>query len=257
MSDSKGNEKDLKLIALDMDGTLLNHENGISEGNKAAISEAKKQGIHVVISTGRTIMTCRELVEPLKLSSYVITTNGSEIWDSDFVLVERQLLGCDHIQQMLDLGNTHNTSFWAASVNKVWRDEIPEDITKHEWLKFGFDIQDDEIREKVLEELRKNTGLEISNSSPTNIEVNAVGINKAAALVKVTQRLGLTMENVIAMGDSLNDIAMISEAGVGVAMGNAQDIVKETADWVTDTNVEDGVAKAIRYWVLNPKRSSV
>jgi phosphoglycolate phosphatase (TIGR01487 family) len=257
VSDRKGNEKDLKLIALDMDGTLLNHEHVISEGNKKAISEAKELGIHVVISTGRTIMTCRELVEPLKLSSYVITTNGSEIWDSDFVLVERQLLGCDHIQMMLDLTNTHNTSFWAASVNQVWRDEIPEDVTEHDWLKFGFDVPDDDVREKVLEELRKNTGLEISNSSPTNIEVNAVGINKAAALVKVTERLGLTMDNVIAMGDSLNDIAMISEAGVGVAMGNAQDIVKETADWVTDTNEEDGVAKAIKHWVLDPKRSSV
>ncbi len=54
----------------------------------------------------------------------------------------------------------------------------------------------------------------------------------------------------MAMGDSLNDIAMIKEAGLGVAMGNAQDIVKETADWITDTNIEDGVAKAIRHWVL-------
>lgn len=151
---------------------------------------------------------------------------------------------------MWDLRNKHNTNFWASTVNKVWRGEFPENITDHEWLKFGFDIEDDDIRNEVLEELRKNKELEITNSSPTNIEVNALGINKAAALAKVTEKLGFTMENVMAMGDSLNDIAMIKEAGLGVAMGNAQDIVKETADYITDTNIEDGIAKAIRHWVL-------
>ncbi|MCY9135682.1 Cof-type HAD-IIB family hydrolase [Bacillus atrophaeus] len=243
-------EVDIKLIAIDMDGTLLNDEQLISEGNRQAIREAEDKGVYVVISTGRTLMTCRELAESLKLSSYLITANGSEIWDSEFNLVERQLLHTDHIQMMWDLKNKHNTNFWASTVDKVWRGEFPESITDHEWLKFGFDIEDDDIRNEVLTELKKNKELEITNSSPTNIEVNALGINKAAALAKVSEKLGFTMENVMAMGDSLNDIAMIEKAGVGVAMGNAQDIVKETADWVTDTNIEDGVAKAIRHWVL-------
>ncbi|WP_343311393.1 Cof-type HAD-IIB family hydrolase [Bacillus atrophaeus] len=243
-------EVDIKLIAIDMDGTLLNDEQLISEGNRQAIREAEDKGVYVVISTGRTLMTCRELAESLKLSSYLITANGSEIWDSEFNLVERQLLHTDHIQMMWDLKNKHNTNFWASTVDKVWRGEFPETITDHEWLKFGFDIEDDDIRNEVLKELKKNKELEITNSSPTNIEVNALGINKAAALAKVSEKLDFTMENVMAMGDSLNDIAMIEKAGVGIAMGNAQDIVKETADWVTDTNIEDGVAKAIRHWVL-------
>ncbi|MDG0767603.1 Cof-type HAD-IIB family hydrolase [Bacillus halotolerans] len=240
----------IKLIAIDMDGTLLNDEQLISDENRNAIREAEDKGVYVVISTGRTLMTCRELAESLKLSSFLITANGSEIWDSNFNLVERKLLHTDHIKMMWDLRNKHNTNFWASTVNKVWRGEFPENITDHEWLKFGFDIDDDDIRNEVLAELRKNKELEITNSSPTNIEVNALGINKAAALAKVSEKLGFTMENVMAMGDSLNDIAMIKEAGLGVAMGNAQDVVKETADWITDTNIEDGVAKAIRHWVL-------
>ncbi|MEK4220193.1 MULTISPECIES: Cof-type HAD-IIB family hydrolase [unclassified Bacillus (in: firmicutes)] len=240
----------IKLIAIDMDGTLLNDEQLISDENRNAIREAEDKGVYVVISTGRTLMTCRELAESLKLSSFLITANGSEIWDSNFNLVERNLLHTDHIKMMWDLRNKHNTNFWASTVNKVWRGEFPENITDHEWLKFGFDIEDDDIRNEVLAELRKNKELEITNSSPTNIEVNALGINKAAALAKVSEKLGFTMENVMAMGDSLNDIAMIKEAGLGVAMGNAQDVVKETADWITDTNIEDGVAKAIRHWVL-------
>ncbi|MHA6164776.1 Cof-type HAD-IIB family hydrolase [Bacillus mojavensis] len=241
---------DIKLIAIDMDGTLLNEEQLISDENRKAIREAEDKGVYVVISTGRTLMTCRELAESLELSSFLITANGSEIWDSNFHLVERKLLHTDHIKMMWDLRNKHNTNFWASTVNKVWRGEFPENITDHEWLKFGFDIEDDDIRNEVLAELRKNKELEITNSSPTNIEVNALGINKAAALAKVSEKLGFTMEHVMAMGDSLNDIAMIKEAGLGVAMGNAQDIVKETADWITDTNIEDGVAKAIRHWVL-------
>lgn len=240
----------IKLIAIDMDGTLLNDDQLISDENRNAIREAEDKGVYVVISTGRTLMTCRELAESLKLSSFLITANGSEIWDSNFNLVERKLLHTDHIKMMWDLRNKHNTNFWASTVNKVWRGEFPENITDHEWLKFGFDIEDDDIRNEVLAELRKNKELEITNSSPTNIEVNALGINKAAALAKVSEKLGFTMENVMAMGDSLNDIAMIKEAGLGVAMGNAQDVVKETADWITDTNIEDGVAKAIRHWVL-------
>ncbi|WP_350254915.1 phosphoglycolate phosphatase [Bacillus halotolerans] len=240
----------IKLIAIDMDGTLLNDEQLISDENRNAIREAEDKGVYVVISTGRTLMTCRELAESLKLSSFLITANGSEIFDSNFNLVERKLLHTDHIKMMWDLRNKHNTNFWASTVNKVWRGEFPENITDHEWLKFGFDIEDDDIRNEVLAELRKNKELEITNSSPTNIEVNALGINKAAALAKVSEKLGFTMENVMAMGDSLNDIAMIKEAGLGVAMGNAQDVVKETADWITDTNIEDGVAKAIRHWVL-------
>ncbi|MED2942562.1 Cof-type HAD-IIB family hydrolase [Bacillus swezeyi] len=251
MSVSQRDRIDVKLVALDMDGTLLNDEQTISDENRKAIKEAEEKGVYVVISTGRTLMTCRELAESLELSSFLITANGSEIWDSSFNLVERQLLHPDHVQMMWDLRNTHNTDFWASSVDKVWRGEFPEDIQSYEWLKFGFDISDDDVRNRVLEELKKNKELEVTNSSPTNIEVNALGINKAAALAKVSERLGFTMENVMAVGDSLNDIAMIKEAGLGVAMGNAQDIVKETADWITDQNTEHGVAKAIRHWVLS------
>ena len=75
--------------------------------------------------------------------------------------------------------------------------EFPETITDHQWLKFGFEIEDDEVRNEVLKELKEYKELEITNSSPINIEVNALGINKAAALAKVSEKLGFTMENVI------------------------------------------------------------
>ncbi|GAE25511.1 hydrolase [Halalkalibacter wakoensis JCM 9140] len=243
-------EKQIKLVAIDMDGTLLNNRHEISLANRKAIKEAEAKGVHVVISTGRTRMTCDELVNSLELSSYLITVNGSEIWNHERELLERSLLHTKHIENMWKLKETHQTFCWAASVDQVWREEFPEDLTKHEWMKFGFDIKDDEIRKLILEELSKNKELEITNSSPTNLEINAVGVNKANAIQKVCARIGITMDQVLAIGDSLNDLAMIKEAGIGVAMGNAQPFVKESADWVTTTNNEDGVAKAIEKWVI-------
>ena len=243
-------KKEIKLIAIDMDGTLLNDQHMIPDENRQAIKEAEEKEIHVVISTGRTRMTCDELVNSLELNAHLITVNGSEIWDEKRELVERQLLDIKHIEQMWGITQKHQTTCWAATVDQVIRDEFPSDISAHEWMKFGFDVKEDSVRELILAELKNNVGLEITNSSPTNLEINAAGVNKAKAIEKVCKRLGITMENVLAIGDSLNDLAMIKEAGIGVAMGNAQPFVKESADWVTSSNVEDGVAVAIRKWAL-------
>lgn len=245
--------RSFKLIALDLDGTLLNRHHEISNENRKAIAEAVEKGVQVVISTGRHVKSCKNYADSLQLSSYLVAVNGGEIWDPSGNLIERNPLQQDFVQTMWELCHQHGTRFWAMTPDSEFREGFPNEITKREWLKFGFDLDDQEIRETILTELRKNKQIEISNSSPLNIEVNALGINKANALKKVCDRIGISMDQVLAVGDSLNDLAMIQEAGCGVAMGNAQDLVKESADWITDTNEADGVAKAIRYWVLNEK----
>jgi len=243
-------KKEFRLIALDMDGTLLNNQQEISKENREAIAKAQEQGVHVVLSTGRSLLTCREYAQSLELSSYLITVNGSEIWDESGQLVERKLIDASSIEKMWNLTQEHKLNFWAVTTDKVWRDEFPEDIASQEWLKFGYDIPDDALREEVLKQIAGISDFEISNSSLTNLEINALGINKAKGIMTVCERLGISMDEVIAMGDSLNDMAMIEAAGCGIAMGNAQEAVKEAADWVTDTNVNNGVAKAISHWVL-------
>ncbi len=243
-------KKEFKLIALDMDGTLLNNQQEISTENRQAIAKAQEQGVHVVLSTGRSLLTCREYAQSLQLSSYLITVNGSEIWDESGELVERKLIDASSIEKMWNLTQEHKLNFWAVTTDKVWRDEFPEDIASQEWLKFGYDIPDDALREEVLKQIAGISDFEISNSSLTNLEINALGINKAKGIMTVCERLGISMDEVIAMGDSLNDMAMIEAAGCGIAMGNAQEAVKEAADWVTDTNVNNGVARAISHWVL-------
>ncbi|ADU32419.1 Cof-type HAD-IIB family hydrolase [Evansella cellulosilytica] len=241
----------IKLIALDMDGTLLNSDHSISDANRLAIMEAEQNGMTVVISTGRSILTLKPYIESLNLSSYIVTVNGSLIWDNKGEVFDQSELAPDLIKMMWDLKKKYDLHFWAVTPEKVWRDEFPEDeIEAHEWLKFCYHIEDDKTRKTVFEFLSKDDRLEITNSNPVNLEINAAGINKASALRKICEELGITMDNVLAMGDSLNDIAMIKEAGVGVAMGNAQPVVKDAADWVTTKNNEDGVALGIKKFAL-------
>lgn len=244
------NKPDIKLIALDMDGTLLDDRHEVPEGNRRAIKEAEERGVLVVLSTGRSLKTARDYVLSLELSSYLVTVNGGEIWGPKGELVQRSMVDTEHVQWMYELSQKHKTGFWATSSENVWRNDMPEDLFSQEWLKFGFHVEEDEIRESVLKELKDKGLFEISNSSLKNIEVNALGINKAKGLQKVCDLLGISMDNVMAVGDSLNDIAMITEAGLGIAMGNAQETVKEAADYITGTNQDSGVAQAIKKWVL-------
>jgi 5-amino-6-(5-phospho-D-ribitylamino)uracil phosphatase len=243
-------DNEIKLIALDMDGTLLNNKHEVTSENRRAIKEALDKGIYVVLSTGRSLLTCREHADALELNSYLVTVNGSEIWDHNRELVERNFVKPELIHWMWELTQQHNSKFWAISTERNWFNEMPEDIHSVEWLKFGFNFDDDETRETVFQKLHEKGEFELSNSTPKNIEVNPAGINKAKGLKVVCERLGIEMENVMSCGDSLNDLAMIKESGIGVAMGNAQDVVKEAADWVTASNEEHGVALAIRKFVL-------
>lgn len=241
---------EIKLVALDMDGTLLNNKGVVSLANRQAIKSAKDKGVIVVLSTGRSLLTCRDHADDLELSSYLVTVNGSEIWDENRELVERNLVNPEHIKWMWELSNQHKAKFWAINTVGTLHNELPEDFQNFEWLKFGFSIDDDATRGLVLNELTAKGVFELTNSTLKNIEVNAAGINKARGLSVVCARLGIDMKNVMAVGDSRNDLMMIKEAGLGVAMGNAQEVVKEEADWITSTNEEDGVAKAIQKWVL-------
>ncbi|WP_042356024.1 Cof-type HAD-IIB family hydrolase [Bacillus rubiinfantis] len=244
--------RDIKLIALDMDGTLLNNHQEISAANHDAIAAAQARGVKVVLSTGRSFQSCRPFADLLGLESYLVTVNGSEIWDEQRSLVERIRMDPEEIEWLGMLAKKYQTSFWTTTTDGVFHNELPADLSASEWLKFGFYFEKDlSVRETVLEMVKTRGELfEISNSALDNLEINHVGVNKASGLKKVCERLGLNMFQVMAIGDSLNDMAMVQKAGLGVAMANAQDTLKEAADWITSTNENDGVAHAIEKWVL-------
>ncbi|WP_156130561.1 Cof-type HAD-IIB family hydrolase [Paenibacillus durus] len=246
-----------RLLALDMDGTLLNSEERITPDTVKWIHKAVDAGIHVCLSTGRAFSSAYPYAQQLGLKTPMVTVNGSEVWRAPHELYRRSLMDPQLIKQMHAIAIGYGIWYWAYSVNGVYNKESWDgDIDGREWLKFGYDTEDDEIRYQVLMKLQDMGGLEITNSSPYNLEINALGVNKASGIQEVCGLLGIKMEEVIAVGDSLNDLAVIQQAGLGVAMGNAQDTVKQAADAVTSTNNEDGIAEVIRRFIFHDEAAA-
>jgi HAD superfamily hydrolase (TIGR01484 family) len=243
-----------KLVALDMDGTLLNEEKEISAENRKAIFAALEAGVTVMVSTGRGVQSVSPYIEELGLQTPIVAVNGSEVWKSPGELLQRVLLPVEQVKEMHRIALELDTWYWAYAVEGIFNKEgwtdSPDDIR---WLKFGYYTEDEAKLARIRQTLESWGTLEITNSHPCNLELNPKGISKASGVRAVCGMLGITMDEVIAMGDSLNDLSMIREAGLGVAMGNAQDGVKAAADLVTVTNDEHGVAKVIREYILQGK----
>lgn len=240
-----------RLLALDMDGTLLNDEQIITPETVKWIHKAVEAGIYVCLSTGRAFKNAYPYAQELGLSTPMITVNGSEVWRRPNELYRRSLMDPQAVGAMHALAVEHKVWFWAYAVEGLFReDNWDGNLEGREWLKFGYYTEDDEIRHRILLQLQDMGGLEITNSSPHNLEINPGGVNKATGISEVCKLLGLTMDQVVAVGDSLNDLAAIQAAGLGVAMGNAQETVKQEADAVVAGNNEDGIAEVIREYIL-------
>jgi Cof subfamily protein (haloacid dehalogenase superfamily) len=245
----------IKLIALDMDGTLLNEMQEISAENETWIRKALDEGITVCFATGRGFQSALAYAEQLKLDTPMITVNGGEIWRRPHVLHKRYLMPPSTVRRLHEVAlRNEECWYWAYSVEGIYNKEKwiepSGDYEGHHWLKFGYYTEDAAMLARIYEEASALGGMEITNSSPLNWEMNPEGVSKASALRELCGLLGIEMSQVAAMGDSLNDIAMIREAGLGVAVGNAQDAVKAVADAVTVTNNEHAVAHLIRDLVL-------
>ncbi|WP_282940738.1 Cof-type HAD-IIB family hydrolase [Paenibacillus sp. RC67] len=241
-----------KLVALDMDGTFLMEDKTVSEENRKAVKAAAEAGVTVMFATGRGIPNVQPYVEELNLRSPIVAVNGSEVWSTPNKLHSRSLFKPELVIQMRELALKYDTWYWAYSVNGLFNKERWTDkVWDEQWLKFGYYYEDEPTLNAIREKMIEWGEMEVTNSHPCNIELNPKGISKASGLREVCGLLGIEMSQVIAMGDSLNDVTMIREAGLGVAMGNAQDSVKRVADVVTVSNEEHGVARIIEQYILS------
>lgn len=244
----------IKLIALDMDGTLLNDDGIVSKPTERVIQRALKEDIHVVLSTGRPLEMCISFAHDLKLSSYLITSNGAEIYTVDENLLEQHTMEAEKVEHLWQIGHKKDIHMWLVAADAVFVDgKRPSNFKEHKWLKIGYGNLDEAHKLYVMEELKQLQDIEVTNSSLSNMEVNGGGVNKASAIRSLCERIGITPNNVLAIGDSLNDFQMIKEAGIGVAVENAQDVILDIADHIAPTNNEDGVAKAIQRFALDGK----
>ncbi len=235
----------IKLVALDLDGTLVDHGGKVVTPRLTeAVKEAKKQAIDVVIATGRHRTTSLSIAQTLEVD-HLITLNGGEIWTTRGELLLRQSIHAGDVEKIVSQFERLNSHYWLVSDQGVFQRQLPNNYLEHEWIKFGFDILDEHLREEATRYFSAIQTLELTNSSPTNIEINKRGTHKRQAIEYLLDSKNLNFSQVMAVGDSMNDMKMIEGAGFGVAMGNAQAEIKEKARFVTTRFDEDGAALAI------------
>lgn len=271
-----------KLIATDMDGTLLNSENKISNRNTKALHKAIEKGIYVVLSTGRILNSALYYAKAIELNNPIVACNGAIVSckDGNNILYEKTI-NIDTSKKIVKFAEEHDIYYHFYSQDTFYSKEMNESVLKFyesfeesfkkqqlslkildnpteilnkerpEVYKFIF-IEDD--ADKLLnfrEKLNSIGDINISSSWSNNIEVMSKGVSKGNGLKYLCDTLNIDNSQIVAIGDNENDISMLEIAGLSVAMGNGDKIIREYSDVITDTNDEDGVAKAIEKYVLN------
>ena len=272
----------IKLIAIDMDGTLLNEKKHIDKAQKEAIHEAVEAGIKIVLCTGRPLYGILPFYEELGLSEldsegYVILNNGCSIHKTkDWELIDQVNFTSDDIDYLYKFSEGYDINF--TLVNDYYYFNIDDrkptdelitdagfvfsDITnislkeakngKHKIIKIMFlgnpNIMADFQKEN--ENILKDKYSSVL-SQPYVYEILPKGNNKGTGLKKLAKKLGIKQEEIMAIGDGNNDIEMFEYANYSVAMENSTELAKKAAKYQTDSNENDGVAKAIRKYALN------
>lgn len=254
----KGREKinmvNYRLIALDLDDTLLTKDKQVSTENKRWISKAVAAGVEVVFATGRGLERVEDIRQTLNLNTSMVLLNGAEVWKKPDELLERHYIGKENIKMLYSLAKESGAKFWGYSGKSITRGrDWSEDMLKKDWLKFGMRHQDQAVMDDVRSKLQANDTLEVTSSSSSNVEISQKGISKETGIQRICEEKNIKMNQVMAVGDNLNDLRLIKSAGLGVAMGNADPRLKEVADEITVTNEQDGVAKAIQHYIFNEK----
>jgi Cof subfamily protein (haloacid dehalogenase superfamily) len=255
-----------KLIALDIDGTLLSGQLTVLPKTKAALQAVAAKGHHVVLASSRPPRSVRNIAESLELpSSVMISCGGAYVLVGNQILFEQTLspeLATAIIGRVRNKGLhtslysaenwfVEQDDYWAAQEAKIVNftptlvgDLLTHTDKVHKFLVMG---KAEEIA-TFQEELRSsNLKVDAVLSKPIYCEVNPHNVHKASAVERVARHFALTLSDVIAFGDGENDLTMIREVGIGVAMGNAVPSVKAVAKLVTASNDEDGIAHGLQH----------
>jgi Cof subfamily protein (haloacid dehalogenase superfamily) len=270
-----------KLICLDMDGTLLNSKGEVSERNVEAIKAAHEKGVKVAVCTGRLFTSARFYADMLGVQVPVIASNGAYIREKDEnKVIYKSVLGFENSKRVFKIFKKYKMTFYFHTYDTVFMEKLDSNnayltINKtlpkdkqiniqivQDWEETFEEHKEDILKcvcidenleqiARVKKELLQFEELEVVSSMNNNIEIMTKGVSKGRAAEILAGFYDLKSKEVMCIGDNENDISMLKYAGMGVAMGNGEDYVKELADFVTDTNNNDGVAKAIEKFILS------
>lgn len=281
--------RNYRIIALDLDGTLLNSRKELTARDRAALEQAADRGICIVPTTGRVYSALPAEIRELPFVRYIISVNGAQVLDRETGAVlyraEMPWRRCVELMSYLDTLPVIYDCFmgdqaWMTASQKALIDDFAPDEHYRRMLhevrqsvpelkaflaergrdvqKVQFFIQSMQRRAELLRELPAAfPDLLVSSSVVNNIEFNDPKANKGAALLALAERLGVRREETMAFGDGLNDLSMLREAGLGVAMSNACPAALELADYVTLSCDENGVAAAIERFCLSGREHEV
>ncbi len=256
-----------RLIAVDMDGTLLNSQGSITEKTIAAIHKVVDKGVLFTICTGRPIQGVERYYDVLDPHSPVITYNGAMIvMGKSREILYKQDLDPSDARDVLAWGKKLGTTVIAWSDNKLYANELNDRVHDYKKLSMVEPILITDEEELFINGVTKflwyddaekikhfqgvladklGKGVTFCTSKPTFLEFFDSRVSKAVAMEKIGEHFGIRREEMVAIGDGFNDLSMIEYAGLGVAMGNAPEEIKKKATFVTLSNDEDGIAHFI------------
>ena len=271
------------MIGLDLDGTVYNEAKEITPGVRQAIQDAIAQGVVVLPATGRPFGGLPEAFLKIPGVRYALTSNGAAVVDLEsheriYEACMDQELAAKVISVMLEFDglaeaymdgkcytdkrnyeNASNFSLVPAGLlayiraSRIPKEQLAAFVRQqeHPVEKLHMIFGDTHTRDRAFKHIKgRFPDLNITNASSFNMEINSPTCNKGSSLLALGKILGIPRSQIMACGDSGNDYPMICAAGFSVAMGNAEERIKAAADVVTKSNEEDGVAWAIRQYVL-------
>lgn len=266
----------IKLIAIDLDGTLLNTQHEMTERAEKVLKSAMSQGVRIVIATGKTFASAKHLVKRLGLTTPGIYNQGTITFNNDGSVHSQQIIDTMLARQIITFAEDRDYLVGVYSGSRIlvrkmskrmdeltthFHEPSPEEVGPLQNIldttpvnKIIAIAPDDSRRIMALRwqlSIQIGSGARLLSAGiPDEIEVLPPNTSKGSALKVLLKEMGITANQVMAIGDGENDVEMLQMAGLGVAMGNANDHVKSVANTTTKTNDEDGVAEAIEKYVL-------
>jgi Cof subfamily protein (haloacid dehalogenase superfamily) len=255
-----------KLIALDIDGTLLSGQLTVLPKTKAALQAVAAKGHHVVLASSRPPRSVRNIADSLELpSSIAVSFGGAYILENQTVLFEQalsQALALEITERVRKTAlhvSLYSAENWFVEQDDLWAGQeakivgfnptLVGDLLHHTANVHKFLVMGNADKIKVFQADLRSSNLKVDAvlSKPIYCEVNPHNVHKASAVERVARHFALTLSDVIAFGDGENDLTMIREVGIGIAMGNAVPSVKAVAKLVTASNDEDGIAYGLQH----------
>lgn len=264
-----------RMVVTDLDGTLLNNKKQVSEANVKAIQNLKDQNITFVMATGRSDVMTRAYTKQLKNVDIVIGCDGAVIRNirtgeilcenhlrsetchttfeickkyglQYYVFAKDELVSDDPQNERFLIHQKFNQTVEEdEEISMQIVDDLNEYVNDHIIYKIVVSHNDTSYLDKVAEVIKKETDADAIRSGKKVLAVKARGVSKAEAIKKLAQKLGILIKDIIAFGDEVNDIEMLTLVGLGIAMENADDVVKEAADQIAGSNDQDGVGKEL------------